>query len=103
LAEDAAEGNEFIYDYAGVPVRYTSVNGITIRATAVIDYQLQEYGTVADVSAATATVSVRFKEVPARPRRQDTYEILEGALAGTVYTVDNILRADELEHVALVS
>ncbi len=103
LAEDALEGAGFIYEYAGVKVRYSAANGIKIIGTAVIDYQLQEYGEVADVSAATATVAMRFSEVPARPRRQDTYEVLEGPMTGSIYTVDSILRADDVEHVALVS
>lgn len=98
LADDLAEGIEFLYEYASVPAVYEDRDGKKTTVSVLIDYELQQYGTVADVSGMTAVISARMTELPSRPRRGDTYTV-----NSKVYVVDSLLRADELEHVALVA
>lgn len=98
LASDLSDGLDAVYDYAGVACTYTDRNGAITEVTAIIDYALSQYGDVADVAGKTAVISVRVSDLADRPRRAETYTI-----AGTVYSVDSIIRADDLEHVALVA
>ena len=100
---DIAEGAGAIWDYAGQPVLYRGITGNTKTVTAIVSYDLQEFGAVAEIQGKTATVAVRFSDLPERPRRLDTYEILGGPRRGDVYTVDSILRADDIEHTALTA
>lgn len=86
-----------VYAALGVSATYTDRDGATQCVTAIIEHDLQQFGNVADISAATAVISVRVSQMAEKPRRTETYTI-----DGTVYTVDSIPYADELEHRALV-
>jgi hypothetical protein len=87
-----------VYSALGVEAIYTDRNGATQCITAIIEHDLQQFGNVADISGKTAVVSVRVSEMADKPRRGDTYTV-----GDTVYTVDSIPYADELEHRALVA
>lgn len=103
LASDFSAVTDDLYEYAGIECIYTDRNGDTTTVTAIIDYSLQEYGTVADVSGKIAVISVRISELADRPRRGETYTIYPNQSNEATYTVDSIVRADELEHAALVA
>jgi hypothetical protein len=97
-ATDMADGMDALYSIGGVKAIYNDQDGNPTNVTAIIEHDLEQYGTVAEVAGKVAAISVRVSELKYKPRRAETYTI-----DGTVYTVDSILRADELEHVALVA
>lgn len=92
-----------VYDALGVPATYTDRDGATQCVTAIVEYDLQQFGTVADISGKTAVISVRVSEMAEKPRRGETYTVKEDGCTETVYTVDSTPYADELEHRALVA
>jgi hypothetical protein len=98
FADDTLAGINLIYEVGGIPVVYTDRNGVTKTVTAIVNYEIATFGTVADVSGKTASISVRVSDMANKPRRGETYTV-----GATVYVVDSILRADELEHEALVA
>jgi hypothetical protein len=87
-----------VYATLGVEATYTDRDGATQCLTAIIEHDLQQFGNVADIAGKTAVVSVRVSELAERPRRGETYTV-----GTTVYTVDSIPYADDLEHRALVT
>lgn len=95
---DINQGASLIYDIGGVPALYTDRDGATTNVNAIVDYELQQYGDVANVSAAAAAISVRTIEVQAPPRNGETYTV-----NGRVFTVSDRVGADELEHTVLVT
>lgn len=87
-----------VYSALGDAAIYTDRNGATQSVLAIVEFDLQQFGNVADIGGKTAVVSVRVSEMADKPRRGDTYTV-----GDTVYTVDSIPYADELEHRALVA
>lgn len=98
LANAFLDGINRIYATGGVAATYTDRNDAETQATVLIDYDLSNYGDVAEIAQATATVSVRASEVAQLPRRGDTFNV-----GGTVFVVGGSLQSDELEHSVLVS
>ena len=98
LASELVIAIDAIYEVGGVAAVYTDRDSATTNVKAVVEYDLQTFGDVADVAGKTAIVSVRVSELAYPPRRGETYTV-----NGTVYTVDSILVSDELEHRALVA
>lgn len=97
-ASDQASGIVETYEFFGVPAIYTDKAGDTCNVTAIIDFDLNQYGDVAEVMGKTAVVSVRVSEIPRVPRKGESYTI-----DGTVYVVDTALNEDNLEHSVLVA
>lgn len=95
---DLNTGIDEVYALAAIAATYTDRDSATTAVTALVEYDLQQWGNVAEIAGKTAVVSVRVSEMAYPPRRGETYTI-----DGTVYVVDSILRADELEHAALVA
>ena len=98
LASEFLDSVDAIYGVVGVPATFTDRDSSATAVTAIIEYDLQQYGGVAEIAGKTATISVRVSELALPPRRGETYTI-----GSTVYTVDSILLSDELEHRALVA
>ena len=95
---DLQVGIDEVYSLAGVTATYTDRDSATQSVTALVEYDLQQWGTVAEIAGKTAVVSVRVSEMAYPPRRGESYTI-----GATVYRVDSILLSDELEHRALVA
>lgn len=87
-----------LYDAMGVETTYTDRDGATQSVSAIVEHDLQTFGNVADIAGKTAVISVRVSDMAEKPRRGETYTV-----GATVYTVDSIPYADELEHRALVA
>lgn len=98
LSADVLEGVDAHYQAFGVEAVHTDRDDAETCVTAILEFDLQEYSDVANISALTGLVSVRRSDLSYPPRRGETYTI-----AGTVYTVDSVPRADDLEHTALVA
>ena len=98
LESDFLDSVNAIYEVAGVCATFTDRDSATTEVTAIVEYDLQQYGQVAEIAGKTATVSVRVSELALPPRRGETYTV-----GSTVYVVDSILLSDELEHRALVA
>lgn len=97
-ASDLASGIDDIYRVFAVSATYTDRVAATQTVSAIVSLDLQQFGSVADVSGKTAAISVRVSDMALPPRRGETYTI-----GAKVYTVDSIITADELEHTALVA
>lgn len=95
---DIDAGADEIYTIAGVSATYTDRDSATQSVTALVEYDLQQWGDVAEIAGKTAVVSVRVSEMANPPRRGESYTI-----GGTVYVVDSILLSDDIEHRALVA
>ena len=91
-------GINALYDRAGVSATYTDRDDATSSVTVIVDYDLSNYGDVAEVSQATAALSVRVSEVTEIPRRGETF-----AVSGSTLVVSTALQSDELEHTVLVA
>ena len=98
LSQEIAGGLDEIYDAAGDTVVFTDRDGVETTVTAIMVYDLLTYGEVADITALTASISVRKSELEYAPRRGETYK-----LGYKVYTVDQVITEDDLEHTALVA
>lgn len=98
LADSFRAGIDKIYSVAGVSCSYTERNKSARTVTAVIDYDLGQYGDSVEVSKAVASISVRVSEVEYTPRQGDTFEV-----NNTTFVVDSPVQSDELEHTVLVS
>ena len=97
LSDAFARGLADIYAY-GVPATHTDKDDVETSATVLVDYDLSTYGDTAEVSQATATISVRVSELALAPRRGDTFVV-----GAKTFIVSLTQSSDELEHVAMVS
>lgn len=97
-AQEVAAGQNSIYSIAGVAATFTDRDGAETSLTVVVEHDLSEYGATLEVSGSYAIISARKSELQYAPRRGETY-----AIAGTTYTVDSILREDEIEHTVLAT
>ena len=95
---DLSTGIDDVYALAGIAATYTDRDSTATSVTALVEYDLQQWGTVAEIAGKTAVVSVRVSEMPHPPRRGESYTI-----GGTAYVVDSVLLSDELEHRTLVA
>jgi len=98
LSDMIAGGLDDIYTTAGDAATFVDSDGVQTAVTAIVIYDLSIYGTVADISAVTAAVSVRKTELAQSPRRGEIYKI-----AGRDYYVDEVVAEDDLEHTATVA
>lgn len=62
------------------------------------EYDLDRYGGALEVSGRFVVVSVRKSQLALSPLRGDKYKF-----NGVTYTVDTVLREDEIEHSALAT
>ena len=95
---DLLEAADDLYTLAGVPAVFTDRDLSTSTVTAIVEYDLQQFGEVADISGMTATISVRVSEMTLAPRSRTTFFV-----NGEDYTVDSTLLSDEIEHRVLVA
>lgn len=98
LASDLVVAIDELYEFGGIEATFTDRDGSQKSVTAIVEYDLQQYGEVAEIAGKTATISVRVSELALPPRSRTTYTV-----GSTVFTVDSILLSDELEHRALVA
>ena len=98
MSADFRAAVDEVYDVLGVCATYTDRDGATQSVRVIVEHDLRQFGNVADIAGKTAVISVRVSQMVEKPRRGETYTI-----DGTVYTVDSIPFADELEHRALVA
>lgn len=98
LANAFLDGLDRMYTIGGVSASYTDKDDSTKAVTALVNYDLSNYGDVAEVAQATATVSVRASELANIPRRGETFVI-----GSETFVVGGSLQSDELEHTVLVS
>lgn len=92
-----------IYAMDGEDASFTARDAAPVPCSVLIDHNLQQYGETARVAGKTVAVSVRVVQVPAMPRRGDTFAVTAGELAGRTLVVDSVLRSDALEHTVLAA
>ena len=95
---DSQSAIDDIYTVGAVAATHTDRDSSTTAVHAVVEYDINQYGEVAEIAGMTALVSVRVSELAYPPRQGETYTI-----GGTVYVVDTVLFADDLEHRAIVA
>lgn len=98
IQDDFLDGIHDLYQLAGVPVIHTSRAGAKTRVTGIVEYDLTQWGDVAEIAGQRALVSVRVSELALPPLRGETYTV-----GDTTYTVDSVLLSDDLEHRAFVA
>jgi len=98
LASAFQDGINDLYRAAGVSAVFTNTAGATSTVTVLIEYDLSVYGDVAEVSQATATISVKKSDMDLPPRRGELFTI-----GSATFRVSSTLRSDELEHTVLVA
>lgn len=93
-----------IYAMDGEDASFAARDAAPVPCLVLIDHHsLQQYGETARVTGKTVAVSVRAAQVPAMPRRGDTFAVTGGELAGRTLVVDSVLRSDALEHTVLAA
>ena len=95
FAEAMGGGLDAIYEAFGKPAFIETADGYRIDCTAIVERDLSQYGDVADVSAATAVLSIRVVDVPEKPRRKDVITLTESC---EKFRIDNVILSDEFEH-----
>jgi len=98
LVSEFQAGLDDLYAAAGVPFTFTNTAGATSTVVAIIDYDLTNYGDVAEVSQATASISVRKSDMEFPPRRGETF-----TTGSKTLRVSSTLNSDDLEHTVLVA
>lgn len=88
-----------VYLAFGKPATYTDRLGAQTPCTVLEEQDLTRYGETAQINIKTAVLSVRITEVPAAPRRGDTFAVTGGAS----YKVDSLQASSELEHKVFVA
>lgn len=90
-----------IYDLAGVRAYYLERDATrTCPVTVIVDYDLNQWGDVAEIYGKSAVITVRVSDVAEPPRQRDTFEIAE---TERVFIVDRVLLSDDVEHTVLVT
>lgn len=95
FAEGMNGGLDAIYDAFGEPAFIESADGYRIDCKAIVERDISQYGDVADISAATAVLSVRKADVPEKPRRKELITLTESCES---FRIDNVILSDEFEH-----
>lgn len=90
--------NARVYQRLGEDALYTPTTGSPATVRVILDRSLTNIGEGVQVSARTAVLSVRAVDVPAAPRRGESFTV-----DGRAWLVDSALPADEFEHRMLVS
>ena len=101
--DDFAGVMQDAYAYFGDAASFAARDAAPVPCLVLIDHNLQQYGETARVAGKTVAVSVRVVQVPAMPRRGDTFAVTAGDLAGRTLVVDSVLRSDALEHTVLAA
>jgi hypothetical protein len=87
------------YRIFGVDAIYENVDGsIELPLRVIISHDLNQYGTEIQVQDGMAVVSVRKEDLPAPPRRNDTF-----TAGAEVYRVHTMALRDSLEYRMMVT
>lgn len=97
----AARAMERSYALFGLAATYTDRDAVATPCTVLVQRDLTRNGdAAAAVAQRTALVEVRVSEVPAVPRRSDTFTL---TASGDVLTVDSLHSTTEFVHRVLAS
>jgi hypothetical protein len=87
------------YRFFGVDAIYESASGDTeLPLRVIISHDLNQYGTEIQTQAGMAVISIKRGDVPAPPRRNDTFTI-----GGEVWRMHTMALRDDLEYRVMVT
>ena len=95
---DMLEGIDAIYENGGVEALFSARDFSETTVTAIVDYNLSNYGEVANITGMSAVISVRRSELANVPKQREIFTV-----DGVEYSVASQIRADELEHAVIVA
>jgi hypothetical protein len=95
------EDMSVFYDLDGFAqaATYADRHGVLTPVLVIVDSALNAYGQTSQTQVGTAVISMQVAQVPAAPRRGDTFTLA----TGKVYTVDSLQGSDDMEHKVFVA